>query len=135
MHVLIKWRNISRRSRKLHNTRCLYAYLTVEGKEVFYIGKSDGVTSSVKTRMHAADKDALWDVAPDKFVLMVGDICLEDGRRYSKELLQDVESLLIKRLQPSGNIMCKKSRISRPGMSVVCFGDWPLEKKCFKDVG
>ena len=38
------------------------------------------------------------------------------------------------RLQPVGNRMSTVSRISRPGLRVVCNGNWPHAKKQFWDV-
>ena len=48
-----------------------------------------------------------------------------DRGRYNPEKLADVESLLIKRLRPRGNIMSINTRISRPGIRVLCDGNWP----------
>jgi hypothetical protein len=62
-----------------------------------------------------------------------GQLLLQAGRRRSSELLADVESLLIKRLQPLGNIQCTESRISRPGMRVRCSGEWLSKRAGFYD--
>jgi hypothetical protein len=69
----------------------------------------------------------------DAHAVLVGDVELAPGRRLSRELLADIESLLIKRLRPAGNIQAIRSRISRPGLDVTCEGDWPHERRRFLD--
>ena len=65
-----------------------------------------------------------------------GAVELAPGRRRTSELLADLESLLILRLDPSGNIHNSKSRsISRPGLTVECVGHWPHERTRFRDTG
>lgn len=53
--------------------------------------------------------------------------------RLTRELLSDIESLLICEVKPWGNIQCQLSRIARPGLKVVCGSDWPLSIKVFSD--
>jgi hypothetical protein len=66
---------------------------------------------------------------------VVGELGLGEGQRLTKQLLEDVESLLIYRLQPWGNIRSSISRISRPGMIVRCRGSWPHPRRSFEDTG
>jgi hypothetical protein len=128
MIVEIKWRRIRGESDLAWDwTRVLYAYLDHLAKEILYIGKADGIT--VRQRWTRSSKVAFWDALErergiKKHVVLVGDVAIESGRRLSRELLADVESLLIKRVQPWGNIMNRESRISRPGLRVVCVGGW-----------
>lgn len=63
----------------------------------------------------------------------VGMIDWGEGARYSLEKLADVESLLIKRLRPRGNIMSLNNRICRPGVRVLCGGNWPHTRATFVD--
>jgi hypothetical protein len=58
----------------------------------------------------------------------------EEGRRRSSQLLADVESLLIMRLQPACNVACTRSRYMRWGLRVNCSGDWPERRTCFRDI-
>jgi hypothetical protein len=54
----------------------------------------------------------------------------------SKTLVDDIECLLIFRLQPPCNVQCKSSRgkYRRVGMKVVCVGSaWPLSERTFRD--
>ena|SRR3989442_456593 len=55
-------------------------------------------------------------------------------RRFTGEMLSDLESLLIHRIKPPGNIQCLQGRTRRPGMTVKCEGDWPQSKLVFRDV-
>jgi len=63
-----------------------------------------------------------------------GEPVLKEDRRRSSELLGDVESLLITRLRPFGNIQSRGSRVMRPGLRVQCTGDWPFRRFRFYDV-
>lgn len=117
-------------------TFCLYAYLHPERDWLLYIGKSDYQT--VRQRLHGDHKAALFDFFWRKYgidevrVLQTG-LVLEEGRRRSSELLGDVETLLIMRLQPAGNVANTRSRPYRPGLRVACTGDWPFKRAGFQD--
>lgn len=122
----------------MQETRCLYCYLHPDTDDILYIGKAYG--TSVQQRFNALDKDSLFqDVESDfgisdrEVEVLVGILGLEVGRRLSRELLADIESLLIKRLQPFGNIQSKQTRISRRGLSVNCLGEWPSWRSFFRD--
>jgi hypothetical protein len=54
----------------------------------------------------------------------------------SKKLVDDIECLLIFRLQPACNVQCMESRgkYRRPGMKLVCVGKaWPLSERTFSN--
>jgi hypothetical protein len=117
---------------------CLYAYLLPRQVRLLYIGKAD--YSTIRSRWYGEHKDELfediWDaygIGDDEVRVLHGEFELEEGYRRSSELLADVESLLIKRLQPFGNISATRSRIARPGLRVYCEGDWPLRRSHFHD--
>ncbi len=115
---------------------CLYAYLHPERDWLLYIGKADYQT--VRQRLYGDHKaelfDSLWErYGIDEVRVLQGDLVLEDGRRRSSELLADVESLLIIRLQPPGNVASTRSRAYRPGLRVQCTGDWPFGRTGFHD--
>jgi hypothetical protein len=115
---------------------CLYAYLHPDRNWLFYIGKADYQT--VRQRLHGDHKADLFDYLRrrydvDSFRVLQGDLVLEEGRRRSCELLSLVESLLIMRLQPPGNIASTQSRGYRPGLRVHCTGDWPIKRAGFHD--
>jgi hypothetical protein len=38
----------------------LYAYVAPAGKEILYVGKANGATSTVRTRGNADDKVGFW---------------------------------------------------------------------------
>lgn len=117
-------------------TRCLYAYLAPDKREILYIGKADGKT--LRQRWTRCAKEGFWDDLERKrgirsHGVIEGDIELEEGSRISCELLADIESLLIARVRPWGNIQSRESRISRPGLRVKCERAWPLDKREFYD--
>jgi len=138
MLTTVRWRMASDDSQLWDYVRALYAYFTADNKEILYIGKAGGKT--VRERWNRSAKKEFWDALErerniHEHVVRVGEIWLDEGRKLSRELLLDVESLLIKRLQPWGNIRSRSSRISRPGLRVRCQGDWPLKRREFHDVG
>jgi len=109
---------------------CLYAYIDAQKNELVYIGKCYGTT--VHERWNAEDKDLTFDRiarlgTPIKDIaLSVGLISLSDNKRFSAQLVQDLESLLIFEEQPCGNIQNRASRgFGRPGLVVDCSGHWP----------
>lgn len=115
---------------------CLYAYLHPTRELVLYIGKAD--YSTVGGRLYGEHKDRLFEdiwraYGVDEVRILHGELELEEGYRRSSELLADVESLLIKRLQPFGNISTTRTRIARPGLRVHCEGDWSFKRNRFHD--
>jgi len=115
--------------------RGLYAYLDPKSLEILYIGKVDGTT--IRQRWVRSGKSGFWDDLEKergihRHVVMAGKVALDRGR-LSRELLADIESLLICRLQPWGNIQSRRQRIARPGLLVKCVGEWPLKRASFYD--
>jgi hypothetical protein len=136
--VSIQWTYVSADDDPLWQLgRGLYAYLSPDfRKEILYIGKTDGTT--IRQRWNSPDKDILWDFIEQKLgyrkhILLVGEIEMGLNHRLSCELLTDIESLLIRALQPCGNIQSKNSRIERSGLHIICHGDWPGQVKRFYD--
>jgi hypothetical protein len=79
-------------------------------------------------------RDIRKDYGIDGVRVFVGALELENGRYRTFELLADVESLLIMRLQPYGNISATMSRIARPNLRVHCIGAWPFARASFRDL-
>ena len=131
MKVMIRWKRIGESSSLWKASRCLYAYLTPNGRRILYIGKADRAT--VRQRYFARDKKKIRKRMPISFGLMIGAPSVEDCLRFSWQLLHDIESLLINRIKPPLNTMNKCSRISRPGMKVICQGSWPYSRRRFVD--
>ena len=78
--------------------RAVYAYLAPQKAEILYIGKCDGTT--VRARWRYGAKHGLWDYINEERLLkthrlIVADVELLRGKRLSRELLSDIESLLI----------------------------------------
>lgn len=114
-------------------SRALYAYLSPRSLEILYIGKADGC--SVRGRWR--QKQIFWrDLEKERGIfnhtVIVAE--MEADCRMTRQLLADVESLLIYEVEPWGNIQCQKSRISRTGLKVECRGAWPLSRRVFRDV-
>ncbi len=139
MEVQIVWEAV--RGENDHNldaTGVLYAYLEPDTKSILYIGKAD--RASVWERSKGRHKEDVYRFLSDNHQIddlgvIVGQIVLAQGGRLTSELLGDIESLLIKRLQPMANIQSTQSRISRPGMRLFCLGDWPHRRSRFIDRG
>lgn len=115
---------------------CLYTYLHPDRDWLLYIGKADYQT--VRQRLHGDHKADLFDFFDreyriDQVRVLQGDLVLEEGRRRSSDLLGLVESLLIMRVQPLGNVAYRESRPYRPGLRVKCTGDWPFKRNAFHD--
>jgi hypothetical protein len=118
----------------------LYVYLHPDRNWLLYIGKCD--FSSTRQRLYGTHKERLFEdirheygVERDELRTMHGRLILAKGFRRSSELLADVESLLIMRRRPFGNIQSTRRRISRPGLRVHCIGHWPFNRRRFHDIG
>jgi hypothetical protein len=115
--------------------RCLYAYIGPRQSELLYLGKAWGKT--VFERWCREAKAHFWkDLERERHIfrhrILVGTFALEDGVRLTHRLVQDIESLLIFRTQPWGNIQNSLScSLSRPDLTVSCRGDWPLKTRRF----
>lgn len=133
--VIVRWSWLGPSDAGWDAIRCLYVYVD-PSDDLLYIGKADGCT--VRERLHAPDKRSLLGffsrkLALSDFDVFLGDVSLPAGCRLSRELLTDIESLLIYYLQPPGNIQSVRSRIPRPGLRVRCIGDWPYAEDRFVD--
>jgi hypothetical protein len=136
LNVIVDWTKLGPRHSLWDGTFCLYAYLHPENDRILYIGKADYQT--VRQRLYGSHKNEIFDFfwrkyGIEKVNVIQGELMLEEGRRRSTELLADVESLLIVRLQPPANIAYTRSRTYRPGLRVRCIGDWPHRRTGFHD--
>lgn len=134
MGIRINWERLGPQSKAWNYRHVLYAYLDSHDKEIVYIGLAWHRT--VLQRFNDPDKRNLFEFLRDELgiesvTILVGDVEM-DGR-LTRQLLSDVESLLIRRLQPAGNIMGRKSRIARPGMRLQCEKQWPHKRLRFID--
>ena len=128
----VTWRVLADDDDDWQLMRVLYAYFLKRPFELIYVGKAWGTT--VRSRLTASDKSSFWraynrtygERIPD---VMVGEVLLESGSRFTKELLADIESLIIQREKPWGNIQSTRTRISRPGMRVMCTGAWRWKRE------
>jgi hypothetical protein len=134
MAIEIEWKTLLPDSKQWNHTHVLYAYVHPDTGDILYVGMAWHRT--VGQRFTDRDKQALFDFFSNELGLSgvdvrVGEVWM-DGR-LTRQLLSDVESLLIRRLQPAGNIMCRSSRISRGGMRLKCLNEWPHERTRFVD--
>lgn len=114
----------------------LYAYLRARHPEVLYVGKAVGRT--ILQRLKDTDKEVLFnDLAKERGIRSIRVIIapVEANQNITKQLILDVESLLIHEIKPWGNIQSHEGRgISRPGLVVHCDGKaWPLSRRTFRD--
>lgn len=136
MNIEIKWKYTGGDEENLEFSRVLYAYLHPDTSKILYIGKADYCT--VKKRLFGAHKEGIFERMMGDFGItelhaIVGVLYIPEDRRYSSELLADIESLLIIKIQPPYNIQSRKSRISRPGLEVRCIGEWSYAQESFID--
>lgn len=138
MLVNLDWTELSSEGHALWEASlCLYAYLHPARDWLLYVGKAD--YSSVRQRLRGDHKLCLFDDIMDTYDIdgvrvLHGEVIPDGCKRRSSALLSDVESLLITRVRPFGNIQCRRSRISRPGMRVHCLGAWPFRRWRFHDI-
>ncbi len=135
MSIEIEWRTLSAASKEWHHNHVLYSYLDPHTDRILCVGMA--WRRSVKQRFTDRDKRSVFDFFHDELGLdvvkvQVGEAWMEG--RLTRQLLSDIESLLIKRLKPIGNIMCRVTRISRQGMRLECFHEWPHERTRFVDL-
>ena len=135
VRIIVDWRDLDDEAGGWDQLRCLYAYWAPDG-ELLYIGKAWGKT--VRERWRYESKPHYWtDIERDRGIYehytSVGTISLARNQRLTHELLADIESLLIHRLQPWGNLQCRRSRIERPGLEVQCRGDWFERRATYRD--
>ena len=113
----------------------LYAYLAPVKGEIYYLGKCDRTT--VRGRASYSAKPAVWDCINKlckSHRVIVAEIEVE--QRLTRELVSDIESLLIYEITPCCNWQNTASRgkHSRAGMRVECRGNaWPLSRRIFWD--
>ena len=136
MRVEVEWSYAGPADENIEFSRVLYAYLHPTSNEILYVGKSDYCT--VRERLRGPHKEAIFSAIVKEQQIsalhaIVGVLYLPPERRFSSELLADIESLLIMQLQPIYNRQSRQSRISRPSLVVHCVGDWPLTVSTFKD--
>jgi hypothetical protein len=114
----------------------LYAYLRPHSSEILYIGKANGRT--IWQRLNDPDKEKLWRHLSQHYQVKGIRVIVaefETDLRITRQLVYDVESLLIYSIKPVGNEQAIRSRnISRPGLVVRCRGNaWPYPQWTFRD--
>ena len=137
MSVKVRWRELGEigEDEGWQYLRCLYAYTTTNANEILYIGKAE--RNSIYQRWKAPDKQKLWLALQNQRQIYehrvwAGDLELEAGRKFSWQLLSDIESLLIACEQSWGNVQCRNTRISRLNLEVKCLGNWIGSKFLFR---
>jgi hypothetical protein len=135
--VQVEWLELTEhRDTRWGDGLCLYAYLHPTRDWLLYVGKCD--YSTIRRRLYGAHKTRLFDdifrdYGVETVRVIQGHLLVGEGRRRSSELLTDVESLLIMRWHPYGNVQCTRHRMSRPGLRVHCTGQWPFKRSRFHD--
>ncbi len=140
--IILDWRDVNHESGRWDErwdyTVALYAILHPTEDEVLYLGKADG--STVGRRWDADDKhERVWRRIEEERGLfehgfIVGEFRMPFDLRLTRELVCDIESLLIHEVQPWANRQNTRSRgFTRQGMAVRCQGHWPLRRKTYRD--
>ena len=136
--IKLHWHNVeSDDDPRWRYERTLYAYLAPVKAAIYYVGKCFGTT--VRRRWNYDEKSDVWDCinkSVNSHRLIVAEFELPEGMNLTNKLVDDIECLLILRLQPPFNVQCKSSRgrYRRPGMTIRCLGGaWPLSERTFKD--
>jgi hypothetical protein len=137
MLVEVHWRSVTGPRDVAWGWRgVLYAYLHPNREVMLYIGLAHGRT--VRQRWTYATKARVWDcmerLGVTRHICLVGELALDDDVRLTRQLLNDVETLLIKRVQPRCNKSAKGTRIRRPGLRVRCIGGWNGWRSEYRDV-
>ena len=138
MRIEVDWFPVSEHGPEWEHTRLLYAIAEPDSSQIVYIGKADGSTLRQRWK-RVGSKEELWNWYETTFgtrrhLFLVGDVLMLEGTRLTRELLADIESLLINRVKPMGNIQYRDSRsIFRPGLVVECVGVWPKGTRRFVD--
>jgi len=132
MQIQIEWRVLRGPSDPGYDSRgVLYAYETPLLARPAYLGKAD--RCSVWERRKSPEKRDVISFLRDEGIprcrVLLGQFLLAPGRRLSSALITDTESLLINRLQPLANVQCRYERIVRPGLVLLCTGDWPYRQR------
>ena len=136
MRIELHWKALHDYHELWLSNCAIYAYQHPRRSEILYIGKADGTT--VRGRWAARDKlSGFWhDLETQRHLfahrVLAADLLVDC--RLTRQVLADVESLLISKVQPWGNISACRTRIERPGMEVVNVGScWPGARR-FRDV-
>lgn len=128
MAIFVEWGDPNKKADLWHLCPSLYCYFIPEKKnKIVYIGQCSGTTPW--SRLRGSHKKGVFRDIAKQFELGTGELEIVVGEiscegRFTKQMLADVESLLIYREKPWGNIQSRESRIQRPGLSVSCEGLW-----------
>src|SRR4051794_2577481 len=120
MQVIVEWTRLTLDDPRWDCRGCLYAYVDFRSGKLLYVGKAD--SSSVYQRTRGRHKRDIFRFLDQEYGggepgVIQGELGLDAGRRFSSQLLGDVESLLIYRLKPPANISGTQTRsFCRPGM-------------------
>lgn len=129
----IEWRKLKPGEAGWDYSRCLYAFKDRRTGEIVYLGKAGRQT--VAQRFMCRRKDGLWEYMDENGIhecdMLLGEVFLDDGRRYSEKLLWDIERLLISAIRPCGNVSGIRSSGGRADLCVECIGRWPGGRRIY----
>ena len=112
--------------------RCLYLYHYSNGT-IYYIGKAYDCTVAERRQSHA--DEGLITIGgfiepSQRLTIKVGIVKPEAGQSLTDQLVSDIEALLIRQTNPSGNI--QKPAVSRT-LTVTCSGGWPYQQTVYSN--
>jgi hypothetical protein len=101
------------------------------GRETLLIGKADKQTPWRRWNCHSKDGFKEWALSEgiSQVRPLLGEIYTDS--RLTAQLLEDVEKLLIFRVQPRGNVSAKQSFTLSRRLTVRCTGLWHHKTRTF----
>lgn len=110
-----------------------FAYVTPDCEEILYIGKANRELSWRYSNGSRGRNPLFRELEEKRGIrqveLLSGTVRLPPGTQMTRELLADIEAMLIYEFQPWGNVTdCRSLReFYRPDIRVRCTWDWPAQ--------
>ena len=110
-----------------------FAYVTPDCEEVVYIGKANRELTKSLANGSRNRNPLFRELAERRGIqqveLLSGTVRLPPGTKLTRELLADIEAMLIYEFQPWGNVNGRDSlkEYYRPDLRVRCTWDWPTQ--------
>lgn len=110
-----------------------FAYVTPDCEEIVYIGKANRELAKSYSNGSKSRSPLFRELAERRGIrqveLLSGTVRLPPGTKMTRELLADIEAMLIYEFQPWGNVHERDSlkEYYRPDLRVRCTWDWPSQ--------
>jgi hypothetical protein len=110
-----------------------FAYVTPDCEEILYIGKANCGLAAKRSNESKGRNPLFRELAERRGIreveLLSGTVRLPPGAQLTRDLLADIEAMLIYEFQPWGNVHEHDSlkEYYRPDLRVRCTWDWPAQ--------